>query len=143
MHCEGQLLFAASGVMQLETPKGLWLLPPARAVWLPPAIEHAVDVLADIELRALLVSTEQLARHPQAPWLANEFVVAVNPMLRETILAAFDERSHPRRTELPVELALFELSKTGDATTFMRCRAIRVRARSPTGSSSEAAPDSA
>lgn len=119
MHREAQLLFAASGVMQVTTPKGLWLVPPARAVWLPPAIEHAVDVLADIEMRALLVSREQLSRHPEAPRLASEFVVSVNALLRETILAAFDEGAHPMRTRMLVNLALFELAPAQDGGTFM------------------------
>lgn len=119
VHREAQLLFASSGVMQVTTPKGRWLVPPARAVWLPPGIEHAVDMLADIEMRALLIPADQLAQHPQASRLAAEFVATVGPLLRETILAAFKADSHPRRIALLVELALFELVEDEDAATFM------------------------
>lgn len=119
VHREAQLLFASSGVMQVTTPKGRWLVPPARAVWLPPGIEHAVDALADIEMRALLFPSSRLALHPEAPRLEVEFVVAVGPLLRETILALFKPGSHPRRIDLLLELALFELAKDEDAATFM------------------------
>jgi AraC-like DNA-binding protein len=123
VHREAQLLFASSGVMQVTTPKGRWLVPPARAVWLPPGIEHAVDMLADIEMRALLIPSEMLAQHPEAPRLGKEFVVRVGPLLRETILGVFkpalNSAQHPRRIALLVELALFELAEDEDAATFM------------------------
>ena len=32
VHREAQLLFAMTGLMQVATPRGLWLVPPARAV---------------------------------------------------------------------------------------------------------------
>jgi AraC-like DNA-binding protein len=120
MHREAQLLFASKGVMQVTTSKGRWLVPPQRAVWLPPRIEHAVDVLADIEMRALLVDADWLAVHPEAPRLQCEFVVAVRPLLRETILACFGPPGpHPRRAGLLLELALHELPEAGDPTTFL------------------------
>ena len=34
--------------MQVTTPKGRWLVPPDRAVWVPALSEHAIDVLADL-----------------------------------------------------------------------------------------------
>src|SRR3977135_690393 len=53
MHREAQLVYAARGTMQVTTPKGRWLVPPNRAVWVPARFEHAIDVLADIEMRTL------------------------------------------------------------------------------------------
>src|SRR5437660_11387831 len=50
MHREAQLVYAAKGTMQVTTPKGRWLVPPDRAVWVPARLEHAIDVLADIEM---------------------------------------------------------------------------------------------
>ena len=35
MHREAQLVYAARGTMQVTTPKGRWLVPPDRAVWVP------------------------------------------------------------------------------------------------------------
>jgi AraC-like DNA-binding protein len=131
MHREAQLLFASEGIMQVTTPRGRWLVPPERAVWLPPRVEHAVDVLADIEMRALLVDPGWLAAHPEASRLRGEFVVAVKPLLRETILACFGQSGpHPRRAGLLLELALYELPEAGDPATFVPlptdARALRV-----------------
>src|SRR2546430_9871028 len=53
MHREAQLVYAAKGTMQVTTPKGRWLVPPDRAVWVPALFEHAIDVLADIQMRTL------------------------------------------------------------------------------------------
>ena len=35
MHRESQLIYAAKGTMQVNTPEGRWLVPPDRAVWVP------------------------------------------------------------------------------------------------------------
>jgi AraC-like DNA-binding protein len=134
MHREAQLLFASGGVMQVTTPKARWLVPPDRAVWLPPRVEHAVDVLIDVEMRALLVDAAWLAAHPEAPRLDQEFVVSVGPLLREVILACFGPPGpHARRAGLLLELALFELPEAEDTTTFMPLptdpRALRVAQR--------------
>jgi AraC-like DNA-binding protein/quercetin dioxygenase-like cupin family protein len=134
MHREAQLLFAFQGVMQVTTPKGRWLVPPERAVWLPPQVEHGVDVLVDIQMRALLVDAAWLASHPEAPRLGRAFVVGVGPLLREVILACFGPAGpHPRRAGLLLELALFELPEAEDSTTFMPlpsdARALRVAHR--------------
>jgi AraC-like DNA-binding protein len=118
-HDEAQLLFASHGVMQVTTPSGRWLVPPARAVWLPPRFEHAVDSLSDTEMRTLYVEPGWLATHPEAARLNREFVVAVRPLLRHLILALFDRGSDRRRTTLLVQLALYELVEAEDATTFM------------------------
>src|ERR1700720_1599553 len=53
MHREAQLVYAAQGPMQGTTPKGRWLGPPDRAVWVPARLAHSIDVLADIQMRTL------------------------------------------------------------------------------------------
>src|SRR3981189_3586541 len=60
MHREAQLVYAAKGTMQVTTPKGLWLVAPDRAVWVPALSEHAIDVLADIEMRTLYFELDWL-----------------------------------------------------------------------------------
>ena len=128
MHREAQLVYAARGTMQVTTPKGRWLVPPDRAVWVPARLEHAIDVLADIDMRTLYFDLAWLAREERSDSLDSEFVVKVSPLLHETILALFDGRSDPDRTEVLVRLAVLELHHAGDSTTFiplphdMRCR---------------------
>ena len=62
MHQESQLVYAAAGTMQVTTPKGRWLVPPDRAVWVPARLGHAIDVLADIEMRMLYFDLAWLKR---------------------------------------------------------------------------------
>src|SRR6266849_6709920 len=108
MHREAQLVYAATGTMQVTTPKGRWLVPPDRAVWVPARLEHSIDVLADIEMRTLYFDLAWLARQDRSESLNAEYVVRVSRLLHEAILALFDGRNHPERAEVLVKLALLE-----------------------------------
>jgi AraC-like DNA-binding protein/quercetin dioxygenase-like cupin family protein len=128
MHREAQLVYAAKGTMQVTTPKGRWLVPPDRAVWVPARLEHAIDVLADIEMRTLYFDLKWLKREKRSSSLASEFVVRVSPLLHQAILALFDHRNQPDRTALLIKLAMLELHQAEDSATFIplphepRCR---------------------
>src|SRR6202158_3532819 len=141
MHREAQLVYAARGTMQVTTPKGRWLVPPDRAVWVPARLEHSIDVLADIEMRTLYFDLALLARGQRSASLDAEFVVRVSRLLHEAILALFDGRNNPDRTGLLIGLAMLELHHAEDSTTFIplphepRCRrAADIVLSDPTGS---------
>jgi AraC-like DNA-binding protein/quercetin dioxygenase-like cupin family protein len=140
MHREAQLVYAARGTMQVTTPKGRWLVPPDRAVWVPARLEHAIDVLADIEMRTLYFDLAWLEREQRSASLDAEFVVRVSPLLHQAILAIFDIRNSPERTALLVKLAVLELHQAEDSATFIplphepRCRrAADIVLADPTG----------
>jgi AraC-like DNA-binding protein len=140
LHREAQLVYAAEGTMQVTTPKGRWLVPPDRAVWVPALLEHSIDVLADIEMRTLYFDLAWLAREHRSESLAAEFVVRVSPLLHQAILALFDNRDDAGRTELLVKLAMLELDQAEDSATFIplphepRCRrAADIVLGNPTG----------
>jgi AraC-like DNA-binding protein len=128
LHREAQLVYAAEGTMQVTTPKGRWLVPPDRAVWVPALLEHSIDVLADIEMRTLYFDLAWLARQDRGRDFNAEYVVRVSRLLHETILALFDGRNDAERTEVLVRLALLELHEAEDSATFVplphepRCR---------------------
>ena len=128
MHREAQLVYAARGTMQVTTPKGRWLVPPDRAVWVPARFEHSIDVLADIEMRTLYFDLAWLKRKARSDSLKSEFVVRVSPLLHQAILALFDNHTTPERTALLVRLAMLELHQAEDSATFIplphepRCR---------------------
>src|SRR5258705_1492686 len=119
MHREAQLVYAAKGTMQVTTPKGRWLVPPDRAVWVPALSEHAIDVLADIEMRTLYFELDWLKREARSHSLEAEFVVRVSPLLHQTILALFDDRGDRERTALLLRLAVMELDQAEDSATFI------------------------
>jgi hypothetical protein len=97
MHREAQLVYAARGTMQVTTPKGRWLVPPDRAVWVPARLPHAIDVLADIQMRTLYFDLAWLAREERSESLQAEFVVRVSPLLHQAILALFDDHTTAER----------------------------------------------
>lgn len=118
-HKEAQLVYAPRGILQVTTPKGRWLVPPERAVWVPPRLEHAIDVLADIDMRTLYVEPARLDQHPEASRLSDEFVVRVSTLLREIMAALFEDGIARERIELLAGLALFELRPAKNAATFI------------------------
>ena len=130
MHREAQLVYAARGTMQVTTPKGRWLVPPDRAVWVPARLVHAIDVLADIEMRTLYFDLQWLKRERRSPSLNSEFVVRVSPLLHQAILALFDERGSRERMALLIKLVMLELHQAEDSATFIpvpsepRCRRV-------------------
>src|SRR5258707_14591969 len=89
MHREAQLVYAARGTMQVTTPKGRWLVPPDRAVWVPARLEHSIDVLADIDMRTLYFDLKWLAREARSSSLDSEFGVRVSRLLPESIPPLF------------------------------------------------------
>ena len=140
MHREAQLVYAARGTMQVTTPKGRWLVPPDRAVWVPAFLEHSIDVLADIEMRTLYFDLEWLKRQQRGEGLDAEYVVRVSRLLHETILALFDGRNNSERAQVLIRLALLELHAAEDSATFIplphepRCRrAADIVLNDPTG----------
>src|ERR1700759_2736019 len=128
MHREAQLVYAAKGTRQVTTPRGRWLVPPDRAVWVPAGLAHAIDVLADIDMRTLYFDITWLKRERRSTSLKSEFVVKVSPLLHQAILALFDKDNATERVALLIKLAMLELHRAEDSATFIplpqepRCR---------------------
>lgn len=56
-HVGGQLIHATAGVMQIRAAQRLWLVPPRRALWIPPRLAHALRARGDVSLRTLYIET--------------------------------------------------------------------------------------
>ena len=52
-HPWAQLAVSATGVVRLNLAHGTCIVPPSRALWIPPGVEHAVTVVEDAELLTL------------------------------------------------------------------------------------------
>ena len=127
-HREAQLVYAASGTMQVTTPKGRWLVPPNRAVWVPGEVTHEILMLADVEMRTLYFDPDWLDREGHGNRLGQEFVIQVSALLKHSLLSLFDGSDEPARNALLVRVILHELRPTDDFTIFIplpedqRCR---------------------
>lgn len=85
-HPWAQLSYCASGLMQVTvTQNGLqttYIVPPSRAVWIPPGVQHTVVVLEAAELRTV----DLHASATPADWHTCR-VLVVSGLLRELIQA--------------------------------------------------------
>lgn len=52
-HPWGQVALSATGVIRVTAPHGSYIVPPSRAVWIPPGVEHAVTVIEEADLLTL------------------------------------------------------------------------------------------
>lgn len=84
-HRRAQLLYGVTGVMQVRTPVGQWVVPPQRAVWLPPDMAHEVR-MSGVSTRSLYVAPEAVS----GPEFATCRVLAVSPLLRQLLVEAVD-----------------------------------------------------
>ena len=88
-HPRYQVIYATEGVMRVDTRGETWVVPPMRALWMPPAMAHRVRASGRVKMRTLYIRPEAVPRMP-----ADCQVLPVTPLLRELI---------QRATELPVE----------------------------------------
>ena len=82
-HYAGQFDYATSGVMTVRTEHCSWVVPPSRAVWIPPRTEHEAVITGAVAMRTVFVAPSACDRMP-----GRCAVVSVSPLLRELILAA-------------------------------------------------------
>jgi AraC-like DNA-binding protein len=80
-HHWGQLIYAGSGVMRVRAEGRLWIVPPARAVWVPAETEHEIHGLGDFMMRTLYFPVGMTAGLP-----AECCAIEVTPLLRELVL---------------------------------------------------------
>ncbi len=115
-HPWGQLAYCATGIVQVmavpEAANNLhavtYIVPPSRAVWIPPGLLHAVSVRETAELRTLYVH----AASTPPDWQASRMIV-VSPLLRELVEAmdtAARRAAGPVRERLLIQLVLDELA---------------------------------
>jgi AraC-like DNA-binding protein len=93
-HRRGQLLYAATGVVSAVTDRGSWVVPPRRALWLPPGVPHEVHMSGAVSTRSVYVRREAA---DAAGLPAYCQVIAVSPLLHALLLEAVD---------LPLQYAL-------------------------------------
>lgn len=80
-HGWGQLVYASSGAIHVTAAGQTWLIPSARAVWLPPGTTHRLRMRGATRLRTIYVPPESSTTLPRIP-----LGLGVTPLLRELIL---------------------------------------------------------
>jgi AraC-like DNA-binding protein len=118
-HGEGQLTFAASGIVQIHTDQGIWLVPPRLAAWIPSGVRHRIEIMADAELWIVLCQSSAIQKWTPRGALERSFVLQVTPFLRSLFIEVVSVDPTLEKAELIVRLILPELDALPMAPTFL------------------------
>jgi AraC-like DNA-binding protein/quercetin dioxygenase-like cupin family protein len=106
-HPWAQVAYTSRGVLRVATVDSTWMVPPSRAIWVPPNVTHEVVIVEDAFMRTLYVDASVVPAG-----LGACRVVEVSPLLRE-VIAALDDASISRsRERLLGTLALDEIIRS-------------------------------
>ncbi len=94
-HAWAQLAYSATGVLRVTAGQHTYIVPPSRAVWIPPGVEHVVTVVEDAELRTLYLHLSPghtgpaalggtVAQDSPQAWQHCR-VLEVSPLMREAV----------------------------------------------------------
>jgi len=112
-HAWAQLAYCSSGLLQVVAARGLdasdevtYIVPPSRAVWIAPAVRHAVHALEAAEFRTLYMDP---GVSPDG-WATCRMIV-VSTLLRELIPALDMAGPEPGREQALTRLVLDEITR--------------------------------
>ncbi len=89
-HIEGQLLFATQGVMLVETESKRWVIPPQRALWLPPHQVHSYSLLSHTELRTVYFSHSLIKACAAFSKSHGVHIITATALVKELIAGLFN-----------------------------------------------------
>lgn len=87
------MVYASHGVMTVRTSSDTWVVPPARAVWIPASVAHSIVMSGTVSMRTLYLKPRLARTLPR-----NCCVVNVPPLLKELILHACGVRRLQKTT---------------------------------------------
>jgi AraC-like DNA-binding protein/quercetin dioxygenase-like cupin family protein len=116
-HCHerDQLIWASSGVMQVDVANALWILPTNRALWVPAGEVHSLRMVGTVTMRSLYIDpTVDKA-------LGKVGILSVSPLLAALLseAASWNLDRNDRRADLVTELVLDELKASKDQPVYL------------------------
>ncbi|KWK03118.1 AraC family transcriptional regulator [Burkholderia stagnalis] len=105
-HAWAQLAYASRGVLRMATTGTTWMVPPSRAIWVPPRVTHEVVIVEDAYLRTLYIDASIVPDGLDACR-----VVEVTGLLRELVVALDARDLSATRERMLCALVLDELSR--------------------------------
>ena len=128
-HDQAQLTFVASGMAQLRTAGGVWLMPPQLAAWVPPGMPHRLEIMTDAELLVVLWTPAVVRALKPEGFPAQDFVSTVSPLLRSLLDALVRTDLESERGKIMLRLVLHELRSVEQASTYLPMPASEVGMR--------------
>ena len=108
-HRRCQFLYAATGVMAVNTPDGAWVAPPERAVWIPAGTPHSSRMVGAVRTRSVLINPGECPNRGNTCQ-----IVGVSPLLHQLLKAAAEippEYDEEGRDGLVMKLLLAEIDQ--------------------------------
>lgn len=87
-HAEHQLVYPSSGVLNVRTDRGAWVVPPRRAVWLPAGVPHSHRAHGRTQMLTLAFPADVNPLDAAEPT-----VLAVGQLLHEVIIALAEDHT--------------------------------------------------
>ena len=88
-------------------------------MWIPAKLECDIDVLTLSDAMTFYADAEWLKRHPEAPNLQREFVLPVETLLRDAIVAFSGGYDQSGRQQGLADLILFEIARASKLPMFL------------------------
>ena len=90
-HAWAQLALSTGGVIRVSLPNATYIVPPHRAVWVPPGVEHAVTLVETARLYTLYFLPQSCGGGMQAAWMNDTAwqecsVLEASPLLRALVV---------------------------------------------------------
>lgn len=105
-HSWAQLACTLRGAVRLRVGHTTWIVPPTRAVWIPPRVDHEVFLVGEVALRTVYVDASAAPRA-----LTTCEVIDVSNLMRELIvtLGDVDRKRQPVRYDVLARALLEEM----------------------------------
>ena len=110
-HAWAQLAISTGGVIRVSLPNATYIVPPHRAVWVPPGVQHAVTLVETARLYTLYFLPEAYGGGTQAQWMNDAAwqecrVMEASPLLRALVVEM--DVGSDLATPLPADIAARE-----------------------------------
>lgn len=89
-HRRHQLLCALTGVVEVATPQGAWIMPPHRGIWIPAGTVHHVRILGRVRMQSLYFKPRRMMDMPLRCQ-----VLGISEFMRVLIAEAMQSHSQP------------------------------------------------
>ncbi len=116
-HTTAQLVFSTQGIMPVETTSRRWTVLPQRALWVPPAQDHAIEVFSATELRTVYFNADLVAQCPEFANQADVHAVETSALIKQLVLGLFDPNHKSTTQQHMVMLLLHALGEAVCAPT--------------------------
>ncbi len=94
--------------MLVQTESDRWVIPPQRALWLPPLHIHSYHLLSQTDLRAIYFSSSLIAECTSFTKSQQVHVITATPLVKELIAGLFSE-DYARPIQRKIALLLLEI----------------------------------